>query len=136
MSVRIRLPVKKNQGAIIDMEPFYYKGLKLDSEPAIYWALLFDACKVNFEYQPNAFHFDNRSIQPDFLLHDVLIRAKDTPIDLYVFVLENLSMLGRAALNYLHHRDWDETYRRADHNFFSFHPFLVVSNLPLPVNTF
>lgn len=64
-----------------------YKGYRFRSRLEARWAVFFDACGVKWEYEPEGFDLgDGLYYLPDFLLHDVLIRDFNSPIDLWVEV--------------------------------------------------
>ena len=49
-----------------------YKGYRFRSRLEARWALFFDLCRVEWEYEPEGFVLDNGDYYlPDFLLHDV-----------------------------------------------------------------
>ena len=62
----------------------YYKGYRFRSRLEARWAVFFDACGVEWEYEPEGFDLGNGLYYlPDFLLHGVDGRADG---DLYVEV--------------------------------------------------
>ena len=62
----------------------YYKGYRFCSRLEARWAVFFDACGVEWEYEPEGFDLGNGLYYlPDFLLHGVDGRADG---DLYVEV--------------------------------------------------
>lgn len=64
--------------------PTYYKGYLFRSRLEARWAVFFDACGVEWEYEPEGFDLGNgEKYLPDFLLHGVVGRAEG---DLYVEV--------------------------------------------------
>lgn len=66
-----------------------YKGIKFRSRLEARWAVFFDACGVNWEYEPEGFELPNGQYYlPDFLLHDVVIREgqESEKADLWVEV--------------------------------------------------
>lgn len=49
-----------------------YKGYRFRSRLEARWAVFFDVCKVQWEYEPEGYVLDNGQYYlPDFLLHDV-----------------------------------------------------------------
>ena len=61
-----------------------YKGYRFRSRLEARWAVFFDACHVNWEYEPEGFALPNGQFYlPDFLLHGCAGRS---PSDLYVEV--------------------------------------------------
>ena len=67
----------------------YYKGYRFRSRLEARWAVFFDACGVEWEYEPEGFDLgDGIRYLPDFLLHDVTIHQGDylEHCDLYVEV--------------------------------------------------
>ena len=64
--------------------PTEYKGYRFRSRLEARWAVFFDACHVNWEYEPEGFALPNGQFYlPDFLLHGCAGRS---PSDLYVEV--------------------------------------------------
>ena len=64
--------------------PTEYKGYKFRSRLEARWAVFFDACCVDWEYEPEGFELTNGlHYLPDFLLHGCAGRS---PSDLYVEV--------------------------------------------------
>ena len=69
-----------------------YKGYRFRSRLEARWAVFFDACGVEWEYEPEGYDLgDGIYYLPDFLLHDVAGRAGG---DLYVEVKGNMSSIG------------------------------------------
>lgn len=67
-----------------------YKGYRFRSRLEARWAVFFDACGVDWEYEPEGFDLGNGTYYlPDFLLHGVAGRAAG---DLYVEVKGNMTM--------------------------------------------
>ena len=61
-----------------------YKGYRFRSRLEARWAVFFDACHVNWEYEPEGFALPNGQFYlPDFFLHGCAGRS---PSDLYVEV--------------------------------------------------
>ena len=57
---------------MLRVSPVNYKGYRLNSLCAARWAVFFDACGVDWEYQPEAYLLENgRLFVPDFLLRKV-----------------------------------------------------------------
>lgn len=50
-----------------------YKGYKFRSRLEARWAVFFDVCGVEWEYEPEGYNVDGLCYLPDFLLHDVSI---------------------------------------------------------------
>ena len=49
-----------------------YRGYRFRSRLEARWAVFFDACGVQWEYEPEGYVLDNGQYYlPDFLLHDV-----------------------------------------------------------------
>ncbi len=64
--------------------PTEYKGYRFRSRLEARWAVFFDACGVNWEYEPEGFKLPNGQLYlPDFLLH---VCAGRSPSDMYVEV--------------------------------------------------
>ena len=64
--------------------PTEYKGYRFRSRLEARWAVFFDACRVEWEYEPEGFSLPNgQNYLPDFLLHGCGGRS---PSDLYVEV--------------------------------------------------
>ena len=59
-----------------DIKPIQteYKGYKFRSRLEARWAVFFDACGVDWEYEPEGYDLGNGLYYlPDFVLHDVLV---------------------------------------------------------------
>lgn len=70
--------------------PTEYKGYRFRSRLEARWAVFFDACGVEWEYEPEGFDLGNGTYYlPDFLLHGVGGRAAG---DLYIEVKGNMTM--------------------------------------------
>ena len=70
----------------MDIKPIEtrYKGYKFRSRLEAKWAVFFDACGIDWDYEPEGFCIDGEiNYLPDFLLHDVFVQAVGV-IDLYV----------------------------------------------------
>lgn len=51
-----------------------YKGYRFRSRLEARWAIFFDACNMEWEYEPEGFYFeDGVQYLPDFLVHDVIV---------------------------------------------------------------
>lgn len=62
----------------------YYKGYKFRSRLEARWAVFFDECGVDWDYEPEGFCIDGEiNYLPDFLLHDVCVHGEGV-FDLYV----------------------------------------------------
>lgn len=64
-----------------------YKGYRFRSRLEARWAVFFDACGVEWEYEPEGYECSNGvRYLPDFLLHDVHVMdgEKEIVIDLFV----------------------------------------------------
>ena len=69
---------------MIKAVPTEYKGYRFRSRLEARWAVFFDACGVEWEYEPEGYDLGNGLYYlPDFLLHGVQGRAAG---DLYVEV--------------------------------------------------
>ena len=71
-----------------DIKPIQteYKGYKFRSRLEARWAVFFDACGVDWEYEPEGYDLgDGIYYLPDFLIHGCWAR-RCHPIDLYVEV--------------------------------------------------
>lgn len=69
---------------MIKVIPTIYKGYRFRSRLEARWAVFFDACGVEWEYEPEGYDLgDGLYYLPDFLLHGVQGRAEG---DLYVEV--------------------------------------------------
>ena len=74
-----------------------YKGYRFRSRLEARWAVFFDACGVEWEYEPEGYDLgDGIYYLPDFLLHDVAGRAGG---DLYVEVKGNMSDADAEKIN-------------------------------------
>lgn len=68
-----------------------YKGYRFRSRLEARWAVFFDACGVEWEYEPEGFELKNGiRYLPDFLLHDVRTQAGRERCELYVEVKGNM----------------------------------------------
>ena len=96
----------------------YYNGRYFRSRLEARWAVFFDACGVNYEYEPQGYELDNgMKYLPDFLLHDVVFNhaAFTHGNDLYVEVKGNMDKLSaEKILEFAKHA-----------------PILVVGEIPL-----
>ena len=69
--------------------PTKYKGIEFRSKLEAQWAVFFDACEIEWEYELEGYILSNGlRYQPDFLLHDVrIVHARDCFLpDLWVEV--------------------------------------------------
>ena len=74
-----------------------YKGYRFRSRLEARWAVFFDACGVEWEYEPEGYDLgDGIYYLPDFLLHDVAGRVGG---DLYVEVKGNMSDADAEKIN-------------------------------------
>lgn len=74
-----------------------YKGYRFRSRLEARWAVFFDACGVEWEYEPEGYDLgDGIYYLPDFLLHGVAGRAGG---DLYVEVKGNMSDADAEKIN-------------------------------------
>lgn len=97
-----------------------YAGCRFRSRLEARWAIFFDECGVEWEYEPEGFKVaDSLCYLPDFLLHGVGGRA---PSDLYVEVKGPMDEMDRAKIDAFCDRD-EESGR--PHN-----PLLVVGDIP------
>ena len=68
----------------------YYKGYRFRSRAEARWAVFFDACNVEWEYEPEGYDLgDGLYYLPDFLVHNVVINhysKSKKKADLYVEV--------------------------------------------------
>lgn len=68
----------------------YYKGYRFRSRAEARWAVFFDACNVEWEYEPEGYDLgDGLGYLPDFLLHNIGIRSSEDDgqtFDLYIEV--------------------------------------------------
>ena len=74
-----------------------YNGYLFRSRLEARWAVFFDACGVEYEYEPEGYHLDNGLLYlPDFLLHGVVGRDAG---DLYVEVKGKMTELDAKKIN-------------------------------------
>jgi len=74
-----------------------YNGYLFRSRLEARWAVFFDACGVEYEYEPEGYHLDNGLLYlPDFLLHGVVGRAGG---DLFVEVKGKMTELDAQKIN-------------------------------------
>ena len=66
-----------------------YKGYRFRSRLEARWAIFFDACNMEWEYEPEGYDCNGIKYLPDFLVHDVYYR-RDYLIDLYIEVKGSL----------------------------------------------
>lgn len=68
----------------------FYKGCRFRSRAEARWAVFFDACNVEWEYEPEGYDLGNGLYYlPDFLLHNIGIRGSEDDgqtFDLYIEV--------------------------------------------------
>jgi hypothetical protein len=68
----------------------FYKGYRFRSRAEARWAVFFDACNVEWEYEPEGYDLGNGlGYLPDFLLHNIGIRSSEDngqTFDLYIEV--------------------------------------------------
>lgn len=77
--------------------PTHYKGYLFRSRLEARWAVFFDACGVEWEYEPEGFDLGNgEKYLPDFLLHGVVGRAEG---DLYVEVKGKMTAKDAEKIN-------------------------------------
>lgn len=78
----------------------YYKGYKFRSRLEARWAVFFDACGVDWEYEPEGYALGNGIYYlPDFLLHGVAGRTGGTSGELYVEVKGNMTKTDADKIN-------------------------------------
>lgn len=60
-----------------------YNGFKFRSRAEARWAVFFDACGIEWEYEPEGFELEDGTMYlPDFLLHNVYLRSTENNNDL------------------------------------------------------
>lgn len=100
-----------------------YKGYRFRSRSEARWAVFFDACGVDWEYEPEGYQLDDGTCYlPDFLLHGVQGRS---PSDLYVEVKGNLTEEDRRKIEL-----FSSTVKLDDEFYSCDFPILVVGNIP------
>ena len=101
-----------------------YKGYRFRTALEARWAIFFDACGVDWEYEPECYDLgDGLSYVPDFLLHGVSGRAGG---DLYVEVIPRMTELDAIKIKRFAERSWDmEGMEEVIKN-----PVLIVGRLP------
>lgn len=81
----------------------YYKGYRFRSRAEARWAVFFDACNVEWEYEPEGYDLGNGLYYlPDFLVHNVVINPYSKPkkkTDLYVEVKGCLTEKDKKKIN-------------------------------------
>ena len=105
-----------------------YKGYRFRSRLEARWAVFFDACGVKWEYEPEGFDLGyGLYYLPDFLLHDVLIRNDNVPINLWVEVKGQMTELdAKKIIKFANERE-DIEYCCLD---LYENPILIVTNIP------
>lgn len=101
-----------------------YKGYLFRSRLEARWAVFFDACGIDWEYEPEGYDLgDGLMYLPDFLLHDVAGRAKG---DLYVEVKGKMSDIDAMKI-----RKFSQTENRTEYGYEkSETAVLVVGTIP------
>ena len=101
-----------------DIKPIQteYKGYKFRSRLEARWAVFFDACGVDWEYEPEGYDLgEGVYYLPDFLLHDVKLRHNSCA-DLYIEVKGQMNKEDRLKI-----QSFGKPFNR---------PLLVVGNIP------
>ena len=101
--------------------PTEYKGYRFRSRLEARWAVFFDACRVNWEYEPEGFALPNgQQYLPDFLLHGCTGRC---PTDLYVEVKGKMTYADAEKIRHFSGITGLESNEVAN-------PILVVTGIP------
>lgn len=101
-----------------------YKGYLFRSRLEARWAVFFDACGIEYEYEPEGYDLGNRLMYlPDFLLHDVDGRDGG---DLYVEVKGRMTSADAEKINRFYEigKDDPDFYGKSKT------AILVVGNIP------
>lgn len=84
---------EKKENTHFDIKPIetYYKGIKFRSRTEARWAVFFDACGVQWDYEPEGYVVeDNLCYLPDFIIPNVSIKDSEEEngqtFDLYIEV--------------------------------------------------
>ena len=97
-----------------------YKGYKFRSRLEARWAVFFDACGVEWEYEPEGYYLDDGTMYlPDFYLHGVDGRSGS---DLYVEVKGQMTEKDANKIRLFCGQD--------EQNYCCKNPILVVGNIP------
>lgn len=97
-----------------------YKGYKFRSRLEARWAVFFDACGVEWEYEPEGYRLDDGMMYlPDFYLHGVDGRSGS---DLYVEVKGQMTEKDAKKIQLFCELD--------EHSYGCKNPVLVVGNIP------
>lgn len=113
-----------------------YKGYKFRSRLEARWAVFFDACGVNWEYEPEGYYLgDGLCYLPDFLLHNVHIKCTGDPIDIFV---EVKGVMTTDDCNKINKFICGERVINLNNNpseYLSPNPTLIVGNIPEETET-
>lgn len=111
----------------MDIQPIEtrYKGYRFRSRLEARWAVFFDACGIDWEYEPEGFCIDGEiNYLPDFLLHDVSVQGVGI-IDLYVEIKGKMSDVdGSKIRSFAYGTIWKENFDEIKK------PILVLGNIP------
>lgn len=103
----------------------YYGGYKFRSRLEARWAVFFDACNLDWEYESEGFKLpDGVKYLPDFILHNVHGRGRNQDGDLWVEVKGNITEEDIVKIN--------EFFKAGRINKFenSNTPIIVLGNIP------
>ena len=109
----------------MDIQPIEtrYKGYKFRSRLEAKWAVFFDACGIDWDYEPEGYNLgDGIYYLPDFVLHNV--KARSFSGDLYVEVKGYMTEEDELKIEKFY-----EIFK-GDDPFLSNKPLLVVANIP------
>lgn len=103
-----------------------YKGYKFRSRLEARWAVFFDACNAEWEYEPEGFDLGNGIYYlPDFLIHNVaFLHHSEYKIDLWVEVKGQLTDTDRAKIEKFSKVAFNSNITPCEN------PILVVSKIP------
>ena len=101
-----------------------YRGYRFRSRLEARWAVFFDACRVQWEYEPEGYDLENGIYYlPDFLLHGVVGKAAG---DLFVEVKGVMTAPDADKINAFVHADRDDPLTIAKSRYAT----LVVGQIP------
>ena len=110
----------------MDIKPIetHYKGYKFRSRLEAKWAVFFDACGIEWDYEPEGYNLgDGIYYLPDFVLHNV--KAKGFSGDLYVEVKGHMTEEDEVKIEKFY-----EVFSDNNELPVSKKPLLVVGNIP------
>lgn len=110
----------------MDIQPIEtrYKGYKFRSRLEAKWAVFFDACGIDWDYEPEGYNLgDGIYYLPDFVLHNV--KAKGFSGDLYVEVKGHMTEEDKLKIEKFY-----EVFSDNNELPVSKKPLLVVGNIP------